>query len=155
MLRIAQKESFGPEQILWYDLSNGQRTWNVRSQYRSGSLTAAARELARYSLDLVDVQVRWDKGGTGRAVDYISYRKETKSIIPNRIFCTHRIVPAVKRVELVNDRVSYIRVVLRGRWCNIIVLNVHATSEKKSDDSKKIVFMRNQGRFFIIFLRTI
>ena len=29
---------------------------------------------------------------------------------------------------------SYI--VLRGRWCNIIVLNVHATSEEKSDNSK-------------------
>ena len=29
---------------------------------------------------------------------------------------------------------SYI--VLRGRWCNIIVLNVHAPSEFKSDDSK-------------------
>jgi len=32
---------------------------------------------------------------------------------------------------------SYI--VLRGRWCNIIVLNVHAPpSEEKSDDSKGI-----------------
>ena len=29
---------------------------------------------------------------------------------------------------------SYI--VLRGRWCNIIVLNVHAPSEEKSDGSK-------------------
>ena len=29
---------------------------------------------------------------------------------------------------------SYI--VLRGRWCNIIVLNVHAPSEDKSDDTK-------------------
>ena len=27
-------------------------------------------------------------------------------------------------------------IVLRGRWCNFIVLNVHAPSEKKSDDSK-------------------
>ena len=46
-------------------------TWNVRSLYRAGSLTAAARELARYKLDLVDVQeVRWDKGGTVRAGDY-------------------------------------------------------------------------------------
>jgi hypothetical protein len=25
---------------------------------------------------------------------------------------------------------------LRGRWCNIIVSNVHATSKKKSDESK-------------------
>jgi hypothetical protein len=31
---------------------------------------------------------------------------------------------------------SYI--ILRGHWCNIIVLNLHApTSEEKSDDSKE------------------
>ena len=40
---------------------------------------------------------------------------------------------AVKTVEFVSDRMSYI--VLRGRWCNI-VLNVHAPSEEKSDSSK-------------------
>jgi len=45
--------------------------WNVRNLYRSGSLTAAARELARNKLDLVGVKkVRWDTGGTGRAEDY-------------------------------------------------------------------------------------
>jgi len=27
-------------------------------------------------------------------------------------------------------------IVLRGRWCNIIILNVHAPSEEKSDDAK-------------------
>ena len=44
-------------------------TWNVRSLYRAGSLMAAARELARYKLDLVGVQeVRWDKGGTVRVI---------------------------------------------------------------------------------------
>ena len=46
----------------------------------------------------------------------------------------HILVSAVKSVEFVSDRVLYI--VLRGRWCNIIVLNVHAPSEEKSDDSK-------------------
>jgi len=30
--------------------------------------------------------------------------------------------------------VSYI--VLRGHWCNIIILNVYAPSEEKSDDSE-------------------
>ena len=49
-------------------------------------------------------------------------------------FVNHRIVSAVKRVEFVSGRVSYI--VLRGRWCNIIVLNMHAPSEEKSNDSK-------------------
>ena len=35
---------------------------------------AAARELARYKLDLVGAQeVRWDKGGTVRAGDYIFF----------------------------------------------------------------------------------
>jgi len=43
-------------------------TWNVRSLYRAGLLTATARELGRYKSDLVGVQeVRWDIGGTVRA----------------------------------------------------------------------------------------
>ena len=45
-----------------------------------------------------------------------------------------RIASVVKRVEFVSDRMSYI--VLRSRWCNIIVLNVHAPSEEKSDSAK-------------------
>jgi len=40
----------------------------------------------------------------------------------------------VKRVEFASDRLSYIG--LRGRWCNIIVVNVHAPSEGKSDEAK-------------------
>jgi exonuclease III len=43
-------------------------TWNVRSLCRARSLTAAARELARYKLDLVGVQeVRWDARSTMKA----------------------------------------------------------------------------------------
>ena len=68
-------------------------------------------------------------------------------------FVHHRIVSAVKRIEFVSDRVSYI--VLRGRWCNIIVLNVHAPSEKKSDDSKDSFYEELEQVFFIIFLSTI
>jgi hypothetical protein len=48
----------------------------------------------------------------------------------------HRIVAAVKTVDFVSDRASYICIVLRGRWCSIIVLNAHAPTEKKRDDSK-------------------
>jgi hypothetical protein len=45
-----------------------------------------------------------------------------------------RIISAVKRVKFVSDRMSYI--MLRGRWCHIIVLNVHAPTEDKTDDVK-------------------
>jgi hypothetical protein len=39
----------------------------------SGPLTAVARELARYKLDLVGVQVRWDKRGRVRPEDCIFF----------------------------------------------------------------------------------
>jgi exonuclease III len=55
-------------------------TWNVRRLYRSRSLMTVARELARYKLDLVGVQeVRWDKGGTVRAGDYIFSMEKEKT----------------------------------------------------------------------------
>jgi hypothetical protein len=40
----------------------------------------------------------------------------------------------LKRVEFVSDRMSYI--ILRGCWSHIIVLNVHAPTEDKTDDVK-------------------
>jgi hypothetical protein len=46
-----------------------------------------------------------------------------------------RIVSAVKRIEFVSDRMSYI--ILRGSWCHIIVLNVHAPTEDKTDNTKE------------------
>jgi len=42
-------------------------------------------------------------------------------------------VTAIKRVEFVSDGMSCL--VLRGRWCNIIVLNMHEPSGEKSGDS--------------------
>jgi hypothetical protein len=44
-------------------------------------------------------------------------------------------VSAVKRIEFISDRKSYIG--LRVRWCDIIVLDAHAPTEKKRDESKE------------------
>ena len=52
-------------------------------------------------------------------------------------FLHRSIVSAVKRVEFVSDMLSYIE--LRGRWRNIFLVNVHAPSEKKSDESKEFL----------------
>jgi hypothetical protein len=48
-------------------------------------------------------------------------------------FVHKKIISAVKRVEFVSDRMSYI--ILRGRWCHI-VLNIHDPTEDKTDDVK-------------------
>ena len=41
-------------------------------------------------------------------------------------------------MEFVTDRLSDVE--LRGRWCNIIVLNVHAPSEEKNGDTKDSIY---------------
>jgi hypothetical protein len=76
LLQNIHRQYLEPGLTLWYGLRNERGTWrfgtwDVRSLYRAGSLTAAARELARYELDLVGVQeMTWDKVGTVTAGDY-------------------------------------------------------------------------------------
>jgi hypothetical protein len=108
------------------------------SLYRSGALTTAARVLGRYKLDLVGVQeVRWDKEGTVRTGDYIFflYGKGNEIYqLGTAMFLHHSTVSAVKKLKFVSVRMSYI--VLRGCWCDIIILNMNAPSVEKTDDSK-------------------
>ena len=49
-------------------------TWNVTSLYRTGTVTLAAQELAKYRLDLVGAQeVRLDGNGISPIGDYMLY----------------------------------------------------------------------------------
>jgi len=90
-------------------------TWNVRCMYRTGSLTTAASELARYKLGIVDVQeVRWGKESTVKAGGFYFFflwKRKQKSSVENRSFCTPL---NSKYQQFVSDGVSYI--VLRCRW---------------------------------------
>jgi exonuclease III len=127
-------------------------TWNVRSLYRVGSLKTVARELGWYKLDLVGVQeVRWEKGGTERAEDYTFFYGQGNGNhqLGTGFFVQKRIVSAVRRVEFISERMSY--VILRGRLCDIIVLNAHASCEDKGDDLKDS-FYEELVRVLISFL---
>ena len=90
-----------------------------------------------------------DKEGTVRAEDYtFSMQKGSENHQLRTGFFVHCTV-----LSAVYQRQGSC-VVLRGRWCNVIVLNVHVPSEEKSDDWKT-VFITNQSRLLIIFLSTV
>jgi hypothetical protein len=74
------------------------------------------------------------QGGTERTEDYTFFNGAGNDDHPlgTGFFVHKRIMSAVRRVEFVSDRMSYI--ILRGRWCNIIIVNVHAPCEDKSND---------------------
>jgi hypothetical protein len=76
---------------------------------------------------------RWDGGGTELAGEYmfLNGKGNESHEIGTGLFIHKRIILAVTALKFVSDRMSYIR--LRGRWCNIIVLNVHAPTEDKID----------------------
>ena len=113
-------------------------TWNVRSLHKSRSLMTVVGELARYKLDLVwEQEVRYKKGVNARAEDStFFYEKGNENHqLGTEFFVHQRILPAVKIVEFGSDRMLYTCIILRGRWCNI-VLNAHVSTEEKNDDTK-------------------
>jgi hypothetical protein len=82
-------------------------------------------------------EVRWEKGGTEWAEDCTFFYGQGNGDhqLGTGFFIHKRILSAVRRVEFISDRMLYI--ILRGCWCNIIVLNMHTPCEDKIDDIKR------------------
>jgi hypothetical protein len=96
-----------------------------------------SRELAKHKLNLVGVQdIRWDKGVTEPADDCtFFYRNGNADYHIGTGFFVHKgIISAFKSVEFVSNRFPYI--ILRGCWCDVIVLNVHAPTEDECNDTR-------------------
>jgi hypothetical protein len=88
-------------------------------------------------------EVRWE-GGAGEYT--FLYGKGNENNESGTGSSVHKkIISAVKRVEFVSDRMSYI--ILRGHWCHIIVLNVHAPTEDKIGDVKDSFYEKSECVF--------
>jgi hypothetical protein len=107
----------------------GFGTWNVKSLYRVCSLKTEATVLAKYNLH---VEVRWFESPSQLADDYMLFNGNgnTNRHLGTSIFVHKGIISAVKRVDFISDRMSFIK--LRGHRCDIIVLNMYTSTEDKS-----------------------
>jgi hypothetical protein len=113
-------------------------TCNVRRLCRSDLLTTAASELAKCNLDPMAAQeLRLVEGGRQTADDdpFLYRNGNANRHLGTGFFVDKGIRSAVKRVKYICDRMSYIK--LRGRWSDVIVLNVHAPTEDNSDKRKE------------------
>jgi hypothetical protein len=98
------------------------RTW-------TDSLASTARDLSKYNFDLVGVrEIRWDNGGTDLTDNYtFLYEKgNVDQHLRMEFFTRNGTISSTERAEFVSDRMPYNT---SGRWCELIVLNVYATTE--------------------------
>jgi hypothetical protein len=76
--------------------------------------------------------------GPGTALNQQMFGKRNENFESDDFFVLKRFIWLHKMMEFGSDRMSY--VILGGRWCDTIVLNVHAPTEDTIDDVK--------GRFY-------
>ncbi len=112
-------------------------TWNVRTLYRPGALTELTRECDKYIWDVIALQeIRWSGKGMVRGKDYILLYSGSDG--PHHFgtgfILKTRLKSAILNLEANSDRLCTLR--LKGKFCNITLVNAHTPTEDKTMEEK-------------------
>jgi hypothetical protein len=118
----------------------------MKTLHMASLLKTTAREIVGNDLDLVAVGIRWNRDAATGDYRFLYGNGNENHELGTGIFVLKRIIQAALTVEFVNDRGSDI--ILRYRWCDVIVLNVHAPIEDRRL-LRRTASMRNYNRYSV------
>ncbi|XP_008178654.1 craniofacial development protein 2-like [Acyrthosiphon pisum] len=135
---ITKQRLILPRNVEITDLCIG--TWNVRSMYRTGTLTTVVSCLERYRLDITAVQeIRRDGSGSiksqGNTILYSGGEKHERGV---GFIIKDKVLPNVVKFESISDRIWYME--FKCRWFNIVIVNCYAPTEDKSEGVKNAFY---------------
>ena len=121
-------------------------SWNVRTLSEAGALKKLDDALATLSMDLVALQeIRWLGNGVhnrrGKHCYDIYYSCHDRHRVLGTGFAAGpRLEPAIMDFKAINDRLSTLR--MQGKFFNISLINVHASTEDKEEEEKDLFYGR-------------
>lgn len=115
-------------------------TWNARTLYKTGALKTISEELDRYSIDIAAVQeTRLPGEGQSRIGKYIFlYGGSVRGMFGTGFFIKEEIAANIKEFRVVNERITYLRVV--NKWYNLNIVNAHGPTEDKESEVKETFY---------------
>jgi len=122
-------------------------TWNVRTLRKPGGLKVLADTLKTAKMDITAVQeTRYPGKDVAKFNDYTFYY--SGGDLKSRAFGTGFLITgksrsAVMNFNPVNDRLCTIRI--RGKFFNITIINGHAPTEDKDDETKSTFYEKLQA----------
>lgn len=115
-------------------------TWNVRTLFKPGALEELKEVAKTYKIDLIALQeIRWPNSGFLEQRNYSLYHSAaTNGMLGTGFLISNRLRNNIIDFKPISDRMSMIR--LKGQFYNITIINVHAPSEDKDDNTKNTFY---------------
>jgi len=114
-------------------------TWNVLTMLQPGKMQEIAEKIIQTELQIVALQeIRWKGQGQINKDKYNLYYSCNKSQtgqLGTGFLGKKEIVKNILGFEPINERISKLR--LKGKYHNITIINIHAPTEEKDEETKE------------------